>query len=75
MLWHKSWVETRSRFLIGLTLLMLSTCGAVLYYPQVMKLLPMASTVDTGGELGRRIREGVELARDYRGYVWSQWMR
>ena len=52
---------------------MLSVCGAVLFYPQVMKLMPVASTLDTSGALGRQIREGVELARDYRGYVWSQW--
>jgi hypothetical protein len=75
MLWYKSWLETRSRFLIGLVLLTGSAGAVVFAYPQVMRLLPMASTVDAGGELGRRIREGVELARDYRGYVWSQWFR
>ena len=26
MLWYKSWLDTRSRFLIGLVLLMLSAC-------------------------------------------------
>ena len=30
MLWYKSWLETRWRFLIGLVLLMLSACGTVL---------------------------------------------
>src|SRR5881296_1428468 len=75
MLWYKSWLDTRSRFLVGLVLLLLSACGTVLYYPQVLKLMPMASTIDASGELGRRIREGVALASSYRGYVWSQWMR
>jgi len=75
MLWYKSWLDTRSRFLVGLVLLLLSACGTVFYYPQVLKLMPMASTVDASGELGRRIREGVALASSYRGYVWSQWMR
>jgi ABC-2 type transport system permease protein len=75
MLWYKAWLETRWRFVIGLALLMVSACGTVLYYPEVMKLMPMASTLDAGGEIGRRIREGVELARSYRGYVWSQWFR
>lgn len=73
MLWYKSWLETRLRFLIGLSLLMLSACVVVLYYPEVMRLMPMAGTIDTSGEIGRRIKEGVELARDFRGYVWSQW--
>ena len=75
MLWYKSWLDTRSRFLIGLVLLVLSACGTVFYYPQVLKLMPMAGTIDASGELGRRIREGVALASSYRGYVWSQWTR
>lgn len=75
MLWYKSWLETRWRFFIGLGLLLLSAGGVVYVYPQVMNLLPRANELDTTGPLGQRIREGVELARDYRGYIWSQWMR
>lgn len=75
MIWYKSWLDTRSRFLVGFVLLVLSACGAVFYYPQVLKLLPMASTIETSGELGRRIREGVALSSNYRGYLWSQWIR
>lgn len=75
MLWYKSWLETRWRFLIGLALLMLSAGAVVAAYPRVMKLLPLVPTVDAGGELGRRIREGAELVRTYRGYIWSQWLR
>ena len=37
MLWYKSWLETRWRFLIGLALLMLSACGTVLTYPEVVR--------------------------------------
>src|ERR1700720_2577010 len=75
MLWYKSWLDTRWRFLIGMGLLILSAAGTVFTYPQVMKLMPLAPAVDTSGELGRRIREAVELSRSYRGYVWSQWFR
>lgn len=75
MLWYKSWLETRWQFLIGLAVLMLAVAGAVFGYPQVMKLMPMASTIDASGEIGRRIKEGVELAREYRGYIWSQLFR
>ncbi len=75
MLWYKSWLETRWRFLIGLALLMLSAAGAVLAYPRVMQLLPLVPSVTVSGEIGRRIREAAELMRDYRGYVWSQWLR
>lgn len=73
MLWYKSWLETRWRFVIGLALLTLSAAGTVLYYPTVLNLLPLASSIEVGGELGRRLAESVELSRDYRGYVWSQW--
>jgi ABC-2 type transport system permease protein len=73
MLWYKAWLETRWRFLIGLGLLVCSAGAIVLAYPQLMKLLPMASAVDTSGELGRRVAEGTALARSYRGYIWSQW--
>lgn len=72
MLWYKSWLETRWRFLIGLALLMCSAGALVLAYPRVRDLLPLAPPVEVGGELGRRIREAMEVAREYRGYVWSQ---
>jgi hypothetical protein len=75
MLWYKSWMETRWRFLIGLALLMCSAAAIVLTYPQVVKLLPLATKLDLSGEIGRRVTESVDLARDYRGYVWSQWFR
>jgi ABC-type transport system involved in multi-copper enzyme maturation permease subunit len=73
MLWYKSWIETRWRFLIGLALLACSAAGIVLAYPKMRELMAMAPEFDVGGEIGRQIRESVELARDYRGYVWSQW--
>src|SRR6266545_2479379 len=73
MLWYKAWMETRWRFLIGLALLMLSAGGLVLTYPQVVKLLSAAPKLDLGGVLGRRVMEAVELAKNYRGYVWSHW--
>ena len=75
MLWYKSWLETRWRFLIGLALVILSACGSVLYYPEVIKLMPLAGTLDTGGPLGQLIREQMELMREYRGYVWLQLYR
>src|SRR5206468_435339 len=74
MLWYKSWLDTRWRFLIGLALLMLAAAGAVFTYPKVLQLMPMVPT-DVGGELGRRVREAAQLSREYRGYIWSQWFR
>ena len=75
MLWYKSFLETRWRFLIGLGILMLSIAGTVLAYPRVVKLLPLVSSVDTSGEIGRRIKEIADLSRSYRGYIWAQALR
>lgn len=73
MLWYRAWLETRWRFVIGFALLTLSAVGVVLAYPKVISLLPLVPSGDTGGEIGHRIREAAALAREYRGYIWSQW--
>ena len=75
MLWYKSWLETRWRFVIGLVLLVGSAASTVFTYPEVMKLLSTMPNPELGGALGRRVGESLALARDYRGYVWSQWFR
>jgi ABC-2 type transport system permease protein len=75
MLWYKAWLETRWRFLIGMAVLIFSATGVALGYPKVVKLLSLSPTVDVGGELGRRIKESIELSREYHGYIWSQWFR
>jgi hypothetical protein len=70
VLWYKAWLETRWRFLVGLAVMACSAAATVLFYPQVRALVPLAPT-DAAGELGRRVREAAELARTFRGYVWS----
>ena len=79
MLWYKSWLETRWRFLIGVVLLAGSGTVIVLAYTQVMRMLeplvPLVPATDSGGNVGRQLREAAELLRSYRGYVWSQWFR
>jgi len=73
MLWYKFWLDTRWRFLVGLVLLAGSAFSIALAYPRVLQLLPLVPSADTGGEIGRRIREIALLSREYRGYVWAQW--
>ena len=76
MLWQKSWLDTRWRFLIGFALM---TCGAVFviaFYARVRALLPQLASLDAGGgDLAQKIREAAELQKTYRGFVWSQWFR
>src|SRR3970282_91718 len=79
MLWYRSWLDTRWRFLIGFALLLFSACGTVVAYVELGNLL---STLDTpaiegsgtlGAAIGEAIEEAIELQRTYRGFVWSQW--
>jgi len=73
MLWYKSWLETRWRFFIGVALLLCSAWMTVFSYPYVLKLMPLVPDVE--GELGRQIRDAVELTRTFGGFVWSEWFR
>jgi len=75
MLWYKTWLDTRWQFLIGIAIVALSACGTVLAYPRVEKLIPTLGPINASGEIGRRISEAAELARTYRGYVFSQSFR
>jgi hypothetical protein len=75
VLWYKAWLETRWRFLGGFALLVCSAFGTVLFYPKVVQLLPLVPGAGVSGELAERGRESAELARTFRGYIWSQWFR
>ncbi len=75
MLWYRSWMETRWRFLIGLAVLMCSAAGIVSVWPRMVELMPLASNLQVNGTIGRKIRESVDLQREYPGYIWSQWFR
>jgi hypothetical protein len=76
MLWHKAWLETRWRFLIGFAILMLLALGNVFEYPAIAKARPAIERIDAGdGVIGRAIHDAIQAQRDYRGYVWFQWFR
>src|SRR4051812_5787488 len=77
MLWYKSFLETRSRFLIGLCVLLMSVFGTVYAYPRVERLLPMvpAAAAASGGLVADRIRDIAALSSTYRGYIWAQALR
>jgi len=75
MLWYKSWLDTRWRFLIGFGLLMVVACGTLFDYVATRQLMPLAGSINASGEVGRRIKEAIDLEREYRGFVWLQWFR
>jgi hypothetical protein len=74
MLWHKAWVDTRWRFLLGLALLLVLACGSSLTFPRVRDLLAtMQLPVVPDEATATALREQLELMRTFRGYAWSQW--
>jgi len=77
MLWYKSFLETRSRFLIGLCILLMSVFGTVYAYPRVERLLPIvpAAAMAGGGLVAERIKDIAVLSSTYRGYIWAQALR
>lgn len=76
MLWRKVWLETRSRFVIGLALLLIMAVGIVFQYPAVSRMISQAGvTVDPKGPLGRIVADALMVERDFRGFVWFQWHR
>ena len=74
MLWYKSWLETRWRFLIGLVLVIGSVCSTVFTYPEVQRILASTPPSTFEGILGRQITEAIALSREYRSYIWSEWL-
>jgi hypothetical protein len=77
MVWYKSWLDTRWRFLIGFVILAVLACGIVVSYNVSALLLPELSKrpVDTSTTAGRLLGEVIRLEQTYRGFVWVQWFR
>lgn len=73
MLWYRVWLETRSRFLIGLGLLIIVAVGTVLNYSSAKELAPLARELDVSGPLAKVVKESLELQSSYRGYIWLRW--
>lgn len=76
MLWHKAWVDTRWRFLLGLALLLVLACGSSLAFPRVRDFLgslQLPAVAGTDEEAAAAFRESFEFIRTFRGYAWSQW--
>jgi len=75
MLRYKSWIDTRSRFLLGLSILLVFACGTAITFSRVQELaasLPQDAVL--GNEaLQQEIQESLELVRTFPGYAWSQW--
>jgi len=71
MLWYKHWLETRWRFFIGLALL--TGFSALVVLTEPLTSSAMQNFQDPGGVIGEMLREQIETAKTYEGYVWQQW--
>ena len=77
MLWYKSWLDTRWRFLIGFAVLTIMAAGILIDYNVSAPLLPALANrpVDTSTMTGRALAEVIRVEQTYRGFVWEQWYR
>jgi hypothetical protein len=77
MLWYKSWLDTRWRFLIGFAVLLVMAAGILVDYNLTKSLLPALADrpLDTSTTTGRLLQEAIQLQKTYRGFVWMQWFR
>jgi len=70
MLWYKSWLDTRWRFLIALLVLAVMACGVVASYNFSRSLLPALADrpIDTSTTAGRLLKEALRIEQTYRGF-------
>lgn len=71
MLWHKTWMDTRWRFVAGVFVLLLSAMGTVFGFPLVAgRVMAIGEVPQDGGLVAQAIRDALDLSRTFRGYVW-----
>lgn len=77
MLWHKAWLETRWRFIIGLLILTVMSGAKVYEYVVTLRMMPLAESVLSGDNslIGAAIRDAMEVQREFRGFVWYNTFR
>jgi ABC-2 type transport system permease protein len=80
MLWHKAWLETRSRFITALIVLTMMSGSNVYDYLATKTLLPrLNATTETpaaeASGLSEMLREAIDLQKDFRGFIWYQAFR
>jgi len=76
MLWQKSWLDTRWRFLVPLFVVMVNIWGLVMAYTGVANVLPTVHADAVGsGSFGRLVQEAILAERTYPGFIWYQWFQ
>jgi len=75
MLWYKSWIDTRWRFVLTLVVLVVFACGTVMSFPMVQRLVAQIpqTPVIADEELQQEFTDSLEAMRTFTGYAWTQW--
>ena len=73
MLWHKAWIDTRWRFLIGLGVLVGLAIENVFYFSSAQTVI--LGVVGATGWLTNQLREIAQLSQSFGGYIWVQFVR
>jgi ABC-type transport system involved in multi-copper enzyme maturation permease subunit len=80
MLWHKTWLETRWRFVSAIVILTLVSGASVYEYLALKELMPQVTeqaeaAIAKGGVLGAAIQEALDLQKTFRGFIWYRTFR
>src|SRR5215831_7735616 len=75
MIWYKTWLDTRWRFLIGFGILLLMAVGIVLNYSISAQLIATAGRNPEAATSSPLLREAIRIEQTYRGFIWYQWYR
>lgn len=71
MLWYKAWLDTRWRFIVGLTLVVLSAVVVVFGYDAAMEEVRRAQAIPG---LAAAVAAREAQIADFRGFVWHTWI-
>jgi hypothetical protein len=73
MVWHKAWLDTRTKFLVVLAVLVVIAVGNVFGWVQVQAILPNVSVSGGSRVVADAVNEALEAERTFRGYIWNNW--
>jgi ABC-type transport system involved in multi-copper enzyme maturation permease subunit len=80
MLWHKTWLETRWRFISALLILTMVAGSNVFDWVAAQRLLPRLNVTTTepvaeASGLAGALREAIDVQKTFRGFIWYQAFR
>jgi ABC-2 type transport system permease protein len=75
MLWYKSWLDTRWRFLIGFAVLVVMAAGILIDYNVSAQAIATAGRNPDAFTSNALLKEAIRIEQTFRGFVWYQWFR